>query len=196
MNTTEPAIANEGQDESGARELGTTYARHHAALVRYLTRLTRCASRAEDLAQATWLKLLAHRARTAWCAPNDSEMRAYLFAAARNLFLDEYTRKHENTRTRSFAPDALDAAVGPAGPQDGPEQRAVQYELATRVRAAVATLPAEQRAVVVMWVQGVSLQDMAARARAPVDTVLSRKKYAFARMRRTLAPHVESVAAG
>jgi DNA-directed RNA polymerase specialized sigma24 family protein len=41
--------------------------------------------------------------------------------------------------------------------------------------------------VIVLWMAGTSIKDMAAACRAPTDTVLSRKKYAVARMRRSLA---------
>jgi DNA-directed RNA polymerase specialized sigma24 family protein len=57
-----------------------------------------------------------------------------------------------------------------------------------RIGQAIDALPAPQREVIRMWCAGTSIESMAARAAAPRDTVLSRKKYAFARMRQTLAP--------
>jgi RNA polymerase sigma factor (sigma-70 family) len=162
------------------------YVEQHAPLVRFLTRLTRCPARAEDLAQATWLKLLGVRDRGAWTARGAAELRAYLYASARNLFLDEYTRKHASTRTRTVDPGDLDAVLGGTAPQHGPEGEVAQAQTRAHVGRALAALPAEQRAVIVMWVNGTSLREMAAHAGAPVDTVLSRKKYALARMRRTL----------
>ncbi|HUG72937.1 MAG TPA: hypothetical protein VMK82_05885, partial [Steroidobacteraceae bacterium] len=56
-----------------------------------------------------------------------------------------------------------------------------------RVSQAVIELPPEQRKVIRMWAQGTSIRDMARASDAPADTVLSRKKYAMARMRGALA---------
>ena len=47
-------------------------------------------------------------------------------------------------------------------------------------------LPAEQRKVILLWSQGASIREMAAACDAPTDTVLSRKKYAVARLRGTI----------
>ena len=62
--------------------------------------------------------------------------------------------------------------------------------------AQLPTLEAEgpkQREVVAMWCAGASIEGMARHAAAPRDTVLSRKKYAFARLRVTLAPIAPAV---
>lgn len=172
--------------EVEAGEFESLYVEQRVPLLRFLTRLTRCPTRAEDLAQATWLKLLGLRDRGGWPARTAAELRAYLYASARNLFLDEYTRKHAVTRTRTVDPGDLDAVVGGTSPQHGPEDEAVRGETRAHLGRALAALPVEQRTVILMWMNDTSLREMAAHADAPVDTVLSRKKYALARMRRTL----------
>ena len=162
------------------------FACHHRLLVRFLTRMTHCPQRAEDLAQVSWLKLISARERGACAAGSDGELRAYLFTIARNAFLDEYTRKHEAMRTRPVDPCVLDAMQ--SGLQDeGPEQEIDRHQRALRLRQAVARLPAEQQKVIGMWSQGASIREMAAACAAPTDTVLSRKKYAVARLRGAFA---------
>lgn len=162
------------------------YRTHHAGLVRFLTRLTRCTQRAEDLAQGAWLKLLVASATGSCPATGESALRAYLYAVARNAFIDECTRKHEGARTRSMDPWDLEALVSAAADSGGPDEEAAREQIRDRVRRAVGTLPPEQRTVIEMWSRGTSIRDMALRSAAPVETVLSRKKYAFGKLRREL----------
>lgn len=163
------------------------FASHHLLLVRFLTRMTRCPQRAEDLAQTAWVKLLSARDRGACTARDESELRAYLFAVARNTFLDECTRKHEAVRTRPVDPAQLDQLVEESHGAPGPEEELGRLQVSGILRQAMDLLPAEQRVVLHLWSRGTSIKEMAAATRAPVDTVLSRKKYGFARMRVELA---------
>jgi len=163
------------------------YACYHPLLVRFLTRMTRCPQRAEDLAQVAWLKLLGARSRGACKADGEAELRAYLFTVARNAFLDEYTRKHEAVRTRAVDPGLLDALINESSSAAGPDQAVECAEVNAILQSAVDHLPAEQRKVILMWSHGATIREMAAACDAPTDTVLSRKKYAVARLRGSLA---------
>lgn len=162
--------------------LESLYSRYHRLLVRFLTRMTRCPQRAEDLAQVAWLKLMGALGRGV-CAGGEQELRAYLFTIARNAFLDEYTRKHEAMRTRAVDPGLLDALISRNDCGPDPESELQRSQVNALLRDAVDELPVEQRKVIRMWSQGVSIKEMAAVCGAPTDTVLSRKKYAVARMR-------------
>jgi RNA polymerase sigma factor (sigma-70 family) len=175
--------------ESTARDrvrmLEGVYVAEHPRLVRFLRRMTRCPHRAEDLAQATWLKLLPKVEAGEWQSRSDADLRSCLYTAARHLYLDEYTRKHGEARTRTVDPDEL------AGRQDDAADPAVQVDedrVRRQIRGALSALPGEQRHVVLMWLNDTPVRTMAALTSAPVDTVLSRKKYAFARLRRLLEP--------
>lgn len=163
------------------------YRAYHRVLVRFLARMTRCPERAEDLAQVAWLKLLQARARGACAAVEEAELRAYLFTVARNAFLDEYTRKHEALRARATEPAQLESLAARVDAFPGPEEDVERGQAKARLLIALRGLPAEQRQVIRLWMAGTSIKEMAAACRAPTDTVLSRKKYAFARMRRSLA---------
>lgn len=165
------------------RMFSAVYAAQHERLVRYLTRMTRCPARAEDLAQATWLKLYPRVTAGDWQGRGEADLRACLYTAARNLYLDEYVRKHGEARTRSVDPaDLADYAHGGGDPAEEAQRADVRH----LVRAALDALPGEQRGAVLMWLNGTPIRRMAELAAAPVDTVLSRKKYAFARIRRLL----------
>lgn len=163
------------------------YRQYHEPLIGYLTRMTRCRSRAEDLAQLTWVKLLGAMRREAVPAADEAGLRAYLYAIARNAFLDECTRKHESIRARVVDPAGLDALLAPDHYSPGPEDEVQRSQSAEVVRSALKDLAEEQRTVILMWCAGTSIRAMAARSAAPRDTVLSRKKYALAHLRSRLA---------
>lgn len=167
--------------------LDRLYRAYHRTLIRYLRRMCRCPERAEDLAQVAWLKLLQARGRGLGAGLTEAELRAYLFATARNAFLDEYTRKHEALRARPTDPDRLDALGARLEWAPAPDTELERSEVCARVAAALRSLPVEQRRVIRLWMSGTSIKLMAAACRAPTDTVLSRKKYAFVRLRRALA---------
>ena len=163
------------------------YVQQHPQMIRYLTKLTHCRQRAEDLAQSVWVRLLTAQERGD-DLPNDAgALRGYLFTAARNLFIDEYARKHGATRTRSVDPGDFEQIADDADTAADPEDLAAHEDLQRAVRHAIEKLPTEQIRVVNMWSRGSSIAQMAQAAAAPIDTVLSRKKYAFARMRVELA---------
>ena len=170
------------------------YARYHPLLVRFLTRMTHSPERAEDLAQAAWLKLLGARCRGACASGEESELRAYLFTVARNTFLDEYTRKHGVVRTRTVDPGLLDALIDETAAMAGPEQEVERGEVHDLLHGAVDRLPAEQRKVILMWSQGASIREMSSACHAPRDTVLSRKKYAVARLRSAIGGELRAMA--
>jgi len=167
--------------------LADLFGRYHGMLVRFLVRKTHCPQRAEDVAQAAWLKLLSALSRGLCGTRSDTELRAYLFEVAQNTWLDEYTRKHGEARTRSFDPADLDRLREGGGAALGPDDELQRSQVNGLLREAMTTLPAEQLQVIRMWSNGTSIREMSRASASPADTVLSRKKYALARMRCALA---------
>jgi RNA polymerase sigma-70 factor (ECF subfamily) len=164
------------------------YRRHHADLLRYARRLTRNPAIAEDVAQQAWIKFLdAHRGGTPW-PEQDIELRALLFTVVRNVFIDGYRRAHFETRTLRLEPRQLDHAAGAdPRPDCPPEAAAHQQGVARILQRGLSALPQAQREAVLLWQLGLDIPTMARCARVPRDTLLSRKKYAFARLKEYLA---------
>jgi RNA polymerase sigma-70 factor, ECF subfamily len=168
--------------------LGRVYRREHPTLIRFLSRMTRCRDAAEDVAQIAWLKMICALRRGACAAADDHELRAYVYEVARNTFIDEHTRKHGLARTLATDPGVMAVLAAQALQAPSAEEELLRLERGTRIARAIDSLPTPQGEAVRMWCAGISIEDMAARAAAPRDTVLSRKKYAFARLRQSLAP--------
>lgn len=161
------------------------YARHQAALVRFLNGLTRDHALAEDLAQLTWLKIMDVAARDLY-SPGPATFRAYLLTVSRNAFLDECTRKHARARSSVLSPIDFERVVTAQGEQQSPDTLLQTSQAQSLLDKVVRRLPREQRDVIRLWSTGASISAMTSHARAPRDTVLSRKKYAFTRLRREL----------
>ena len=123
---------------------GEVVERHHRAVIQYVHRFLGTIGRdtAEDLAQDVFLR--------AWKASPSFEPRAnvltWLLRIAANLCLN-YQR---SSRLRRFI--SLDRSRGAevAGPQAGPADTSETQEKAASVRRAVAQLPPNQRAAIVL----------------------------------------------
>jgi RNA polymerase sigma-70 factor (ECF subfamily) len=168
-------------------QVNALYMTENTALVRWLVRRTRNAAMAEDIAQSTWLKVLGAISKNRCDCSKPAELRGYLYTVARNTHLDECARDHGGQRTMPIDPAEFDEWPDDA-PTGDPESNAARQQADARLAAAIGRLPAEQRRVVLLWAQGISTKALSETCAAPTDTVLSRKKYAFARLRRELEP--------
>ena len=165
-------------------------ARHHAALVRYFQVQSRSRETAEDLAQEVWIRVIRHRDDYRPSA----KFTTYLYAIARNLWIDRY-------RSLKAAPPTVSAdrtmgGEGDDGPSLGtllpgketePSEAASVQEEALRIRGAVERLPEGLRDVFELGeVQGLKYQDVGQILGIPVGTVKSRMHAAVQKIRALL----------
>jgi RNA polymerase sigma-70 factor (ECF subfamily) len=138
---------------------------------RFAMSLTHHLADADDLLQSTVERLLARG------LPDDAAVLPYALTICRNLWVDEIRSR----RTREAARDE----VGRAGEEVTDGERTALGELSLReAQAALAALPAEQRAVLeLVSVEGCSYKEAAEVLRIPIGTVMSR----LARARAALA---------
>jgi RNA polymerase sigma-70 factor (ECF subfamily) len=169
-----------------ARAFETLMLRHRTPVYSFLLRLTGERTRAEDLAQETFLRLV--KGAAAW-EPR-ATVRTWLFTIARNLATDAARRQ------RLRATESLDApAAGGEGPRHappasgpGPDEAAELAQLRPRLEAALAALPGEQREVFLMREHvGLSFPEIAEATGANENTVKSRMRYALLALRDRLA---------
>jgi RNA polymerase sigma-70 factor (ECF subfamily) len=160
--------------------------RHRAAIHAFLYRLTGDAARAEDLAQETWLRVVAAAPR--W--EKRARFATWALSIARNLAVDDARRSVHR------AADSLDAPRPGASPvadrvaSDAPlpDRGAESALLRPKLEAALAALPLEQREVFVLReYAGVPFAEIADITGAPVPTVKSRMRYALEALRAELA---------
>lgn len=168
-------VAN-GLVEKPASEL---FRRHNRALFNFIA--WQCqgdTAQAEDIAQRTWEKLMT---RCADYRPQ-AAFRTFLFQIARNQWLDLRRSPTESRRAE------LDE-TRPETPTDDltPEAELALRQNLAQVHQALLALPANQREVVVLRFFGeMSLEEIAHTVGEGFETVKSRLRYAFARLRREL----------
>ena len=163
------------------RAFETLYRRHKTALYRYLVRQARNPETANDLFQETWSKVVTSRDRY---EPR-AQFRTFLFRIAHNCFVD-HCRRASVRNESSGGEDGWEGML-PGSEQDQPDTRAEQAELTTRYRAALSTLPAEQRDVFLLYESGLSLDEVASVTAVGAETAKSRLRYAVSKLRAALA---------
>lgn len=173
------------QEDGDAQAFETLFARHKDAFVTFLWRLAGSQAVAEDISQHCWLRIVELARRRGYRPDSGASFRTFLYTLGRNRYIDACCRSHRATRTQSFS-DEDDAR---AGAQAG-DPAAAAFETGERaalLTRALAALPPEQREVIALWAGDFTIEQMVRMTGAPRDTVLSRKKYALARLRKALA---------
>jgi len=165
------------------RAFETLYSRHRGALYRYLTRQARDGEVANDLFQEVWSRVIVNRARY---EPR-AKFRTFLFTLAHNCFID-HCRRTKARPTGMVIEDADAADLLPAAEESQPDQALSRDEASRRYRAALATLPAEQRDVYLLHEESdLSLEEIARVTGVGAETAKSRLRYAVAKLKTALS---------
>ena len=155
--------------------LAQVYARYAGSLLAYLAHLTGDTFAAEDLVQELFLVVWRDAARYRGSA----SVRAWLYGIAHNLGLMALRRD------RRHAAESLD---GWPAPEPGPAELAALAVDRRRLSAALAALPAAQRAVVELtFAHGLARAETAQVLGCPVGTVKSRLHLALRALAGALA---------
>ena len=140
-------------------DAGRLFEEHHAALYRYLVRLTGDRDLAQDAAQEAFARLVLRR-------PRDEQPRAWLFKVATNL-----VRAWSNRTRRRLV--LLESAAGrlQGGDWVEPEDPAQVSERRSAVRAALDELSEKERTVLLMREEGFSHREIAEAVETTVGSV-------------------------
>ena len=128
-----------GRDDGRRRAFCALYERHAGTVRSYLLRLTGRPHLADDLTQDAFLRALNALDRFS----GKSTFKTWVFKIAMNLFRDHLRGRRTATGAAPPVEDSPDR-----GP--GPDELAQRNEDAQRVRDAVAALPEEQRAPLIL----------------------------------------------
>jgi RNA polymerase sigma-70 factor (ECF subfamily) len=159
--------------------LAALYDRHAAAMLGVAVRILHDRGDAEDLLHDVFVEAWQ---KAASFDPARGSVRSWLLVRVRSRGIDrvralEAARRH--ARARADDPALAGSATPPAW--DAPDR--------ARARAALATLPPEQRELVEMsYFDGMTCSEMAARRGIPLGTVKSRLVAGMAKLRERLLP--------
>ncbi len=170
----------------------TLFARHKQTLFNFLRRLSGDVTIAEEVSQQVWLKLIEIARQGRYQIKTNASFKTYLFTLGRNRYVDEYLKKHEATRTRSYEAMGFEQrVVSELAIAECPDVVVADAERTVRLNDALANLPFEQRDVIALWASGVESKTVAQMTGVSLDTVLSRKKYAVKKLRAAFAAREE-----
>lgn len=161
------------------------YARHKGPTYRYFLRHTCDRAAADELQQDVWLKVV----RSSGHYRADAHFTTWLYTLARHRLVDHW-RSLRGARFVSLDDDTADPAVDAAALGDAagdaadPLDAAIDAQAGLRLQAALADVPAPQRDAFLLHVEaGMSLGEIAGVAAVPVETIKSRLRYAYRRLR-------------
>ncbi len=132
---------------------------------------------AEDILQDVFQQL----AVSASIAEPIEQVTAWLFTVARNRIIDWYRKRKPRSTARVVEDEGLPVELEELlfDPRQDPDEVYFRSLVWTELSDALDELPPEQREVFVMHeLEGISFREMAQRMGAPVNTLLSRKRYA------------------
>ena len=164
--------------------LGELYDRHGRTVFGALYRMLGAPEPAEEVAQdtfhAVWRRAGTYRA-------DRGSVRTWLLAIARNAAIDWRRTKGRRTDREAAIDEAAELVE-----EIRVDDRVIASLRAERVRAAVASLPVEQRIVLSLafW-SGLSQSEIATRTSTPLGTVKSRVRLGMSKLRDQLRPEAE-----
>jgi len=171
-----------------ARAFETLYARHKAATYRYFLRHAGGdAATADELHQDLWLRVIGARKRY----EAQAKFSTWLYTLARHRMVDHWRSRHgvtlaclEDEATVMLAEESMSASRDGS---DDPLYATIDDEARRRLVAALADVPKLQRDAFLLHVEaGLSLEEIASLTAASGETVKSRLRYAYRRLRAAL----------
>lgn len=157
------------------------YERYRAPLFAFLVRLSGRHELARDLLQETWLRL----ARKATQLPADTQISAWLFTVARNLYLS-------HRRWALLDADRLrEIGLWPGRRSESPFERRAASETEARLERALSELPVMYREVVLLVASGIEPSEAARIVGISPDALRQRLARARAMLRQRLEPKDE-----
>lgn len=158
------------------------YARHRAALYRYVLRGVKSRALAEELYQDVWVRVIEARLRYAPTA----KFTTWLYSIAHNRLIDHWRRRE------LAAAEPEEAEAVPAGRQADPAVRAEGREALERLSRAIEALPVHQREAFLLHEEaGMTALEIAAVTGSEVEAVKSRLRYAYAKLKAALGAEVQ-----
>ena len=158
------------------------YDAYRARLYTFLVRLSRSREVADDLIEELWLRLVIHAGRLR----PDTRVGAWLFAVARNIYLN-YCR----SRACDASVESAAMAIWPTSPAEpSPFEATAANELERRIERAITVLPCRYREVLLLVaVEGFSQAEAAAVCELTPEALRQR----LSRARAMLAREVDRV---
>jgi RNA polymerase sigma factor (sigma-70 family) len=170
------------------RDLSATLLREAGKLAAFIKVRVRNAADAEDILQDVFFEFVQ-----AYRLPESIEqISGWLFRVARNRIIDRFRKKKASPSTEAAqdhegGSGALYLGIELPAFEGDPEAEVARSAILAALQNALDELPANQRDVFVAHeIEGVSFESLSRRDGVPVNTLLSRKRYAVLHLRQRL----------
>lgn len=184
-----------------ARAFERLYARHEAALYRFVRRVlgTAAATQADEVFQDTWERVIA--ARNHWRADHEggASVRTWLFSIAHHRAVDCLRRSGrevpwpDDDAAAPWEPEgtAWQDWPAPCGDTATPDEAAFWRAAGQRLLACLEGLPVAQRSAFLLHHEdGLGLADVAQALEVGFETAKTRLRYAMARLRACMGAYL------
>ena len=163
------------------RAFDALYQRQRGMLYRFILRSVRDRASADEVFQETWSRLIASSSRYRV----ESKFSTWLLQIAHNLIVDTFRRARPQAGAEET--EAVFRELD-APESERPEHVLSEFEQRRRLQLALDALPDEQREAFLLRMEsGLGLEEIAAVTGAGHETVKSRLRYAFAKIREKFA---------
>ena len=175
---------------AGPVDVSAIYREHHAELKGFISKRVAFREDAEDILQNVFYQL----AKVDLVENPIEHIAAWLYAVARHQIIDRSRKKREERlprpkKTRGDAADfRVDVSKFLAADEGSPETEYLKVLIGEELEAALAELPDEQRTVFELTeLEGIPFREISESTGIPLNTLLSRKRYAVLHLRERLA---------
>ena len=161
------------------RALEQLVERYRKPLFGFILNMIGRRAEADDVFQEVWFRAIKSLDRY-----RDDKFLSWLFRIARNLVIDRYRSRKPVVSLEGENPEGF--ALQDAIPDPGRTAAAlaIDHDVARLVAEAVASLPAEQKEVFLMRIEGdLAFKEIARIQRVSINTALARMQYALAKLR-------------
>lgn len=159
------------------RAFDALYQRQRGMLYRFILRSVTDRAAADELFQETWSRLIASRTRYRV----EAKFTTWLLQIAHNLIVDSFRRARPQAGADETDEVMRELEVSES---ERPEQVLSEFEQRRRLQLALEALPSVQRETFLLRVEsGLGLEEISAVTGAGHETVKSRLRYAFAKVR-------------
>jgi RNA polymerase sigma-70 factor (ECF subfamily) len=171
-----------------ARAFERLYARHRTATYRYFLRHAGGnVATADELHQDLWLKVIGARGRYA----AQAKFTTWLYTLARHRVVDHWRALHgialESLEDEAIGTQVEDSMAAAQQGSDNPLRATIDAQARRRLFAALAMVPPLQRDAFLLHIEGgLALEEIAGLTAVSGETVKSRLRYAYRRLRAAL----------